>query len=97
MAIALTTDNNFKINGDFIYDLLQLTESVQKDDMSSLILLCGKIAQRMESYDLSKNLLPTSSSPETEYKNLSTRISKLEQFMFEQKYGDGTIEKPRMF
>lgn len=97
MSIALTTDNTFKINGDFIYDLLQLAESVQKDNVTSLILLSGKIAQRMGSYDLSKNLLPTSSSPETEYKNLSTRISKLEQFMFEQKYGDGTIEKPRMF
>ena len=93
MSIALTTDNTFKINGDFIYDLLQLAESVQKDNVTSLLLLSGKIAQRMGSYDLSKNLLPTSSSPETEYKNLSTRI----QFMFEQKYGDGTIEKPRMF
>lgn len=31
------------------------------------------------------------------YVFVKTRISKLEQFMFEQKYGDGTIEKPRMF
>lgn len=97
MSIALTTDNTFKINGDFIYDLLQLTESVEKNDMPTLLLLSGKIAQRMGSYDLSKNLLPTSSSPEDEYKDLIKRISKLEQFMFEQKYGDGTIEKPRMF
>ncbi|HIT91676.1 MAG TPA: hypothetical protein IAD11_01990 [Candidatus Stercorousia faecigallinarum] len=57
MAIALTTDNNFKINGDFIYDLLQLAESVQKDDIVSLFLLSGKIAQRMGSYDLNKNCL----------------------------------------
>lgn len=78
MAIALTKDNNFKINGDFIYDLLQLAESVQNDDVSSIFLLSGKIAQRMESYDLSKNLLPTSSSPETKYKNLSKQISRLE-------------------
>lgn len=70
MSIALTTDNNFKIDGDFIYDLLQLRESVQKDDMTSLFLLSGKIAQRMKCYDLSKNLLPTSSSPEDEYKDL---------------------------
>ena len=97
MAIALNTDNNFKVNGDFIYDLLQLAESVQHDDVSSIFLLSGKIAQRMESYDLSKNLLPTNSSQETKDKNLSKQISRLEQFMFEQKYGDGTIETTRMF
>lgn len=55
--IALTKDNEFKISGDFLYDLLQLSESVQKKDLISLCFLSGKIAQRMNSYDFNKKLL----------------------------------------
>lgn len=49
--------------------------------------------------DYTFKLVPISRMPLNieEIEGVKTRISKLEQFMFEQKYGDGTIEKPRMF
>ena len=57
MAIFLSEESNFKISGVFLTDLVQLAESVEKEDIASIFLLSGKIAQRMKNYDMNKNFL----------------------------------------
>ena len=57
MAVILTDGNDFKISGVFLYNLVQLAESVKQNDLNSIFLLCGQIAQHMENYDFDKNIL----------------------------------------
>lgn len=50
MATVSTQNNYFQISGDVLFMLTSLKEAAEKEDIFSILLISGKIAQYMATY-----------------------------------------------